>query len=86
MVCMADNLNFPAISQLFARQRMVGAMKGVLVDIYFSEDVSIESHEKAALSINLWQPNLRKDSYPVYKSNGKEIYDGPKTKTKRWAK
>ena len=71
IICIADNAGFPAISQFSARERGVKGKDGVVVDIYFADAVSAESHGQAAISINLWQPNLAAKSFPVYPTDGR---------------
>jgi hypothetical protein len=80
IICMGDNAHFPAVTRYSARERKVDGKSGVVVDVYFSKPVSVESHKKAALAINLWQPNLRSHKYPVLPTDGKKIYaKGEKT-------
>ena len=74
IICMADNAHFPSVTRYSARERKVDGQSGVVVDVYFSKPVSVESHKKAALAINLWQPNLTSNKYPVFPTNGKKIY------------
>ena len=52
MVCLADNAHFPPVERLLARERRVDGRGGVVVDVYFTEEVSPESHKRAALAIN----------------------------------
>jgi hypothetical protein len=73
IVCLADNAHFPPVERLLARERRIDGRGGVVVAVYFTEEVSPETHKKAALAINLWQPKLTKKTYPVYPSNGKKL-------------
>ena len=71
IICIADNAGFPAISQFSARERSIKGKDGVVVDIYFADAISAASHGQAALSINLWQPNLAAKNFAVYPSDGR---------------
>jgi hypothetical protein len=74
IVCLADNAHFPAVIRISARERRVEGKAGVVVDVNFEKEVSVEANKKATLAINLWQPNLTKKKYPVYPTNGKKFY------------
>ncbi|MDB6026350.1 MAG: hypothetical protein JWM68_2573 [Verrucomicrobiales bacterium] len=80
IITLGDILHFPGVEMMSARERHVDDMSGVVIDVKFKEAVSLETHKKAAMAINLWQPNLTKKEYPIFPTDGHTVVQSGKPK------